>query len=221
MKLLTPKYHIVQVGKTDMDNVYIVEQEVVLNEGKSIFAGTQVDENFEQHFYVSERSLGDPKATEDDLEVFMKKEEASEAWPDIDFDMLDDDISKLIEDYFKSLDDTALHGGIRGGARNTKDGIINYVEGVVEHTKDGKLLYLQIIRENGRNLYSVTDTSMYMRMHLGPLYNEYFENKKDVAYLYEGDNLDELGNLDYLKDIFEELNFQLDQHLVDATDNGI
>lgn len=221
MKLLEPKCYIKQVGATDIDNCYMVEQEILLDDGGHMFACVQVDEEFVARYCVTEKSLTDPTLKASEIKVYKKKKNASKYWPEVDFDALDHRMEQLFDDFVESLDDTALHGGARGGTNITNEGMTHYVEYALYNEIDDKNIYLQVIQNNGVNHYSVTDTSIYMRINLGPQYDGFFKTKKDVVYLFDGDDLDTLGDYDYLKGAFEELVVQLNQHVNDVKMNSM
>lgn len=217
MKLLEPKTYVKQVGENYLDNCYVVEQEILLDDGGHMFAGIQVSEKFDQWYYVAAKSLTDPELKDNEFRAYKRKNNASKFWPEIDFDALNRRMEKLFDEYFESLDDTALHGGIRGGSKNTPQGMIHYVEGVVSNTKKDKTYYLQVVQNNDKKHYSITDNSIYMRIHLGPGYDDYFKNPKDITYFFDGDDLEKLGNMDFLKIFLEDLSSGLDEHIKEMT----
>lgn len=77
--------------------------------------------------------------------------------------------------------------------------------------------YVKQVGENYLDNCYVVEQEILLRIHLGPGYDDYFKNPKDITYFFDGDDLEKLGNMDFLKIFLEDLSSGLDEHIKEMT----
>ena len=215
MKTLKTRKNVQFKGPAPIDFIFTVEKKILDNDGRIVFVSEEAIPCFETQYIVSELSLfeDDPHdfANYISLENYNSLDEALQSSYYKYFKRTDAIIDKMIADVLSQVDDTKFMNGIRFGAKIEK--VLKYYgEAVVYLSKTDKYIYLQIVQTKEKVTYTVTETSVFMRLELGELYEAYYGDKPQVPFIVEINTLDNLGEYDYLKEDFENMLERLEEY---------
>lgn len=215
MKVINTNKGARHCGEAPVDFMYNVEQEILLDDNSKIFVQIQTIPSGEMFYAVNTTSLFANEELADPIEMYPELKKASKSKYYNNFKELDKELDATIKETMEELDDTLYNNGIRFGAQFNSKGLNVYVEAVAHLSKEDKYIYLQIKRVKDNNTYTVTEKSIFMRMEMGDFYPAYFGEKSSVPFVVETDNLDNLGEYEYLKNDFIDMNKMLDEKIAE------
>lgn len=202
MKVIDTKVDVKHCGNAPVDFKYDLEQEVLLDDNSRVYVQIQMIPSGELYYVVNTTSLFGEEELADPIEIYEELKQTKKSKFYKNFKELDAVLDNTIKEVMDKLDDTRNFDGIRCGAQFNSKGINKYVEEAFYLDKENKCIYLQIRKTKGDISYSITESSIFMRMDMGDLYEVYFGDKPDVPFIIEVDNINQLGQYEYLKDEF-------------------
>ncbi len=221
MKIVDTKYDAQFYGEALVDLMHTIERELLMEDDKHVYVLIQSYPFGDIYYVVNSKScFGDTTDMPEPLEMYHELSETKESKYNQIFVELDKELYEKVKETMDQVDDTKYCGGIRYGAQFNNKGLNTYLEGVTYLSKEDKYIYLQVYQNMEGITYSVTDTSIFLRMELGPMYAAYYGKKPEVPYLIETNDLEALGEYNYLKDDFIDLKGRLDKKIEDMKKNS-
>ncbi len=223
MKIIDTKFSSYVYGNAAVDLLSTIEREIVIDDGKHIYITVQSDPTGEMYYVVSlKSSFGENIDMPKPLEIYSELSKTKKSKYHQIFVDLDKELEEKIRVKLDELDDTLKSGshGMRCGAQFNSKGLNTYIEEAIFISKEDKYVYLQIYQNKDGITYSITDTSIFLRIELGYLYSTYYGDKPEVPFLLKTNDLDALGEYNYLKDDFVELKGVLDKMVEEMKNSG-
>lgn len=216
MKTLKTKVSEKFMGPAPVDFIFVAEKKILNNDGKIVYLQAESIPFGGLHYYATEISFFDKEIENleinSPLESYDNLETATKSIYYKYFKKLDNLLEKRIREVYSYVDDTKYCGGIRFGAKADKNGISYYCEGVAHLIKTDEYIYLQVVMNKDSISYSVTKTSIFLRLELCDLYETYFDNLVEVKKVVDTNDLNKLNEYDYLKDDFEDIIHRLNDY---------
>lgn len=191
-------------GPAPIDYSFIVELEVKMEDGTNYFLYAEYPANDGEYYFVNKVSFLYNQNLYDPIEIYDDFDEAVKSFYGEEFKELKNVLDEYVDLVLEAVDDTCNFDNYREGANITSKGFARYGELATDHLENGNKLYFQVKKIGDKNLYSITDKSIFLMLDMGPLYEEYYKNK-EFNYLFQGDDLAQLGKYKKYEKEFDKI----------------